>query len=55
MQLCIEQHCTESNYKYYLVLPFFCTAKIYRPSLGKVQLGRPKMYRLGGDLNSVVC
>ena len=34
---------------------FFCPANIYRPSLGKVRLGKTKMYRLGGELNSVVC
>ena len=31
----------KKNYKYYLFLPFFCPANIYRPSLGKVWLGRP--------------
>ena len=25
---------------------FFCPANIYRPSLGKLQLGKPKVYRL---------
>ena len=30
-----------ANYKHYLFFPFFCPANIYRPSLGKVRLGRP--------------
>ena len=41
LQLCIEQLLYRIKFKDYLFLLFFCLANIYRPSLGKVRLGKP--------------
>ena len=41
MQLCIEQLLYIIILEVLFVLAIFCPANIYRPSLGKVQLGRP--------------
>ena len=41
-----EQLLDRKKIKILFVLAFFCLANIYRPSLGKVQLGRPNPTQL---------